>query len=269
MSENETSQRYFRSVLEKRFAELRATTPSYSLRKFSVHLGQNPAAVSQILSGKRSVSRKFASRILKKMGCSPKDMAQVEAAFSSEAENSNSDKTSINYGRKLFDIDQYDLIAEWYYYGILSLAATKSFKADPVWISKKLGVAKSKVVKALSKLEKLGLLVRDKGGELKHSGVSAHSTDGIPNMALRARHEENLNAAKLSILNDPLEIRDFSFVTVATSTEKIVEARKRIRYFLNELNDFLEEGPREEVYELCIQLFPRTKITPQKRKAKK
>jgi len=270
MNRNLTSQEYFRSILEKRFAELRATTPSYSLRKFSEHLEQNPAAVSQILSGKRSVSKKFANRILNKMGCSPKVMAQVNASFNSETNEADAkDKNSLNYGRMQFDVDQYDLVAEWYYYGILSLALTKNFKSNPEWIADKLGVTKVKIIKALNKLEKLGLLNRDKKGNLKHSGVSISSTDGIQSLALRARHEENLNAAKLSILNDPLELRDFSFITVTTNTEKLAEARQRIRCFLNDLCDFLEDGPKDEVYELCVQLFPRTKKTPQKRKVKK
>ena len=46
---------------------------------------------------------------------------------------------------------------------------------------------------------------------------------------------------------------------------KLTEAKARMRKFRDELCDYLEEGEKTEVYELSLQLFPRTKTREEKK----
>lgn len=54
--------------------------------------------------------------------------------------------------------------------------------------------------------------------------------------------------------------REFTFITMAVDKSKMIEAKAMIREFRDKLCAYLEEGEKTEVYELAIQLFPRTKL---------
>lgn len=54
--------------------------------------------------------------------------------------------------------------------------------------------------------------------------------------------------------------REFTFITMAVDKSKMIEAKTMIREFRDKLCAYLEEGEKTEVYELAIQLFPRTKL---------
>lgn len=247
------AQAHFRSLLESRFDELRAQYPNYSLRRFAKELDQNPAALSQIFSGKRKVSPKFAFKIGEKLGLPRVQFEKLTKSF-------QADIGSLDYNRVSISPSQYDLVAEWQYYAILCLLETRDFKSDLAWIAQRLKISPTLAKTSIQRLERLGLLSRDEAGQLHLNQVNLTTSDGTKNLALRHRHEKNLEQARQSLLLDAVESRDFSFVTMAIDPDKIPEARRKIRQFLNSMSEFLESGTKSEVYEVCVQMFPRTQI---------
>ena len=59
-----------------------------------------------------------------------------------------------------------------------------------------------------------------------------------------------------SLEKDPIDVRDMSGITMAISTRKLPEARKLIMDFRRKLCAFLEDGHKDAVYRLNVQLFP-------------
>ena len=60
---------------------------------------------------------------------------------------------------------------------------------------------------------------------------------------------------------DPVDVRDFSWVTAAIDTRKLPLAKTLIRKFMDDLLDIMDEGAEpNEVYRLAFQLFPLTNV---------
>ncbi len=255
------AQELFRHVLSERFNQLRSKNPRYSLRAFARDLDQNAAALSQILRGKRRVSQKFANSLADRLALDPVRLQRLAKAFAAEKRARGSaadpDNGSLSYGRRL--IDEYDVIADPDYYAVLSLAETSDFSESPTWIGSRLGISVPKARQCLQTLEALALMKRNEHGSLVHAGITISSPDEIVRPAVHARHEANFEAARTALMSTPLPQRDFTCMTMAVDPELLPEAKRMVREFLNKLSTFLESGERREVFEVCIQLFPKTR----------
>jgi len=154
------------------------------------------------------------------------------------------------------DMDQFHLISEWYYFGILSLATTKTFKSDSTWIAKSLGIQKREANAALERLERLGLLARDQKNKLVATGKAFKTSSEIPNTYLRKHHLQGLDLARRAMEEDEFKACDFSSITMAVDPEKLPEAKKLITQFRQNLCAFMEADAKKEVYRMSVQLFP-------------
>lgn len=244
--------------LARHLAERKVVDPTYSLRKMGKELGQNPAALCQILQG-RNVSLKLSRVLAERLGLSPKDIAEL-----SKGPRTQKLLSSLGRGRDSLDLAHYEVVSEWHYFAIRSLARTRGFLPDPAWIAKRLGIPVGRAEKALERLKALGLLELDTRGRMRTSAKGLVTTDGLRNLALRRRHQANLEGARQSLLGTPVDQRDFTFMTMAIDPTRLPEARKRVRRFLNRLCDYLEGGWQTEVYETCVQIFPRTQLDSEK-----
>lgn len=250
----DNGQEILTSALRRMLIEKKSRNPSYSLRSLAKQIQMSPAALSELLRGKRGISRNRAEKVAERIYLAPELRNQMSKGLKSRGTKINGE---ISYN--VLALEEYKAISEWHHFAILSLAQTKNFKSSPSWIAKRLGLKRLTTQLAIERLLKLGLLEKQNGGTLsvKHKDIS--SSDGISNPALRKTHSTNLELAELALLDVPLEKRDFSAVTMAIDPGKISEARKLLRKMRDKVSKKLETGNRTEVYKLCIQLFPLTK----------
>ena len=254
-------------LLHEELTRIRLRNPQYSLRAFARKLQMPPSAVSEVINGKRRVSRKLAEKIADRLMCAPDVKARLLDGFPPLNPPSRKLAAAGSKGTILraasirqpdiiqLSADQFHIIADWYHYGILVLAETEGFKNDPDWIAKRLSIQKNQVVPAIERLVRLGML-NEENGELKPTGKAYASTDEIVNLSLRRAHAQNLELARQSLERDGVDRRDFVAVTVATDPAKMAEAKNQIRIFRDQMMAFLESGPKKEVYKLCMQFIP-------------
>ena len=75
--------------------------------------------------------------------------------------------------------------------------------------------------------------------------------------ARRKLQTQILEKAKLAIENTPITERDQSSITMAIDSNKIPEAKERIKQFRRDLCDFLKDSPNQNrVYHLSLSLYP-------------
>lgn len=253
------AQIYLQKTLRERLDQLKTKNNSFSLRAFARLLDVSPASLSEFLNGKRVLSPKMLLKLADRLCLPPED-------FSVLNDKINRDKKGLTHtpesSRKTIQLqnDQYYLVADWHYYAILCLAETKEFTGDSDWIAKRLKTTKKKVAESMERLLRLGLLEYTQDGNLTYHDIELSTTEDIPNTSLKKRHSENLEAARESLFTDDVMLRDFSFATLAIDPAKLPEAKKMIREFQDKLYDFLEEGDKKEVYEICMQIFPRSNV---------
>lgn len=225
----------------------------------------SPAAVSQILSGKRPVSVKFTRKFLERFPVEPANLHELLAGPSKNEVTSKQRKTK-RHSRLTFtelDVDHLHLLGDWYYFAIESLSHTQDFQDNAEWVAERLGITPTQARTALKRLVKLGVLTKNSSGELSPTGKNHKTSDQVSHLAVRKSHYQALELAKESLDHHNLAIRDFSAMTLTVDTAALPEAKKLIRVFRRKFARLMEAKPKKEVYRLCIQFFPLTHSDPQ------
>lgn len=240
------------NLLKKELLNAQVKNPQYSIRSFSKKLKTNPSAISEILSGKRSLSLKNGQKFLDCLSVDPLQKKQLLEALVTKKRQTSDQSFSL-----LDESIEFDVIANWYYFAILSLTETKGFKNDTKWIAQRLRIKQTQAQKALDHLVKLGLLVQLKNGKIKATGAQFRTTTDIPSTAIRKNHFDHLELLKRSLEEDDLSARDFSAITLTLDPHKMDLAKNLIKDFRRNFMAQMEtKGQKIEVYRLSIQLIP-------------
>lgn len=256
MAQNASPQIAIQQTLQEALTSAKTRNPSFSLRAFAQRLGVSPSSLSEILNGKRRVSRKLAERVTDRLCLPPAEREALLNLF--VAENQSGETAGASKVYTQLSADQFHIVSEWYHFAIVSLAETQGFRGRAGWIARRLGIKLSEAQTALERLTRLGLLEQDARGELVPTGKQFSSPDDIQNLALRRAHTKNLELAQASLENDPVAHRDFTAVTMAVDARRLPIAKQMIREFQDRLSAFLEAGEKNEVYKISVQLFPLT-----------
>lgn len=237
-----------RIILLENLVKAQTKNPKYSMRSYARRIGISQAAISEILAGKRPVTKKSAAKILSALDQSPEEISRI---MDSEGE-SKSPYRSI-------DMDAYHLISDWHHYAILSLAHTEDFISEPASIAKRLGISEKAASDAVVLLLRLNLLKKSKSGTLKPTDTRVEAISPVANPALRKANRKNLELAQNALDQVPFELRDFTAITLCFDPDRIEDARKMIKNFRRNFDRVMESGRKKEVYKLCVQLFPLSK----------
>lgn len=243
----------YRVRLAELFEEKKRLNPAFSLRAFARLLGVSPASISQVLSGKRHLSRKLAREVAQRLGFSPLETQEWMQGHLRARYEEQATETPSPY--QLLELDRFNLISDWYHYAILSLSEVKAASAKPEWIARRLNITRAQAVDALARLERLKL-IEIRGGKFRQTVPPLDTPNGVPSAALRKHHSQILHKADLAQHEMPIEEREYGTLTMAVNPARLPQARERLRALRDELSAILENGKRERVYILSYQLFP-------------
>ena len=126
-----SAQTFVQKILQKHLIRSQAKNPTYSIRSFARRLEISPSALSEILNGKRKISLQMAKRLLLKTSANAKEMEQALRLFKG---SSKTEEKETN-GFEEISLQQFNIIADWYHFAILSLAETDDFRDEPEWLS--------------------------------------------------------------------------------------------------------------------------------------
>lgn len=255
MNDSAPAQLAIQKKLNEMFSETQMKNPAFSLRAFARRLELSPSALSEILKGKRRISKKMAGRVVTNLCLNPIEAKTILDLFPEKVSRKD---LSPNYRSPYqpLSMDQFHLIAEWYHFAILSLAETREFQSDAQWIGKRLNIRPQEAQSALDRLERLKLLNRTAEGKLVTTGIEYGTTDDVSDVSVRKAHAQNLEFARRSLEEDDISCRDFTATTMAIDIDKLPVAKKMIREFHDRLCAYLESGNKREVYKICVQFFP-------------
>lgn len=256
------AQAYLQKKLREKMDEIKSKNSQFSLRAFSRLLSLSPSSLSEFLNGKRNFSEKKMRSLADHLCFDPSDWEAFNQKISDDYKTPEEIKKTSHQVQ--IANDQYFLVADWHYYSILSLIETSEFIYDLKWIAKRLNTTVYKVESCIERLSRIGFIRINDDNSVSLKEVELVTSEDIPNTSLKKRHEKNLEAAKESLYQDSVGKRDFSFGTIAINPDQLPEAKKMIRDFQDELFAFLQEGEKSEVYEICMHMFPRTKINNNK-----
>lgn len=238
-----------KSYLEGLFAFRRKQNPSYSLRAFARQIGVDSSRLSKIFRGERPISKHLALEICERLRIENKALQKI-------VEENGLTKRSYQE----ISMDEFRSIADPLHYKVLEIMKLKDFKADLPWVSQRLGKTKREIEAVISRLQRLRLLRIEKDGSWvdETKGFSSHvPKPEITSLPLRRHQREILEEAIEALEDFPVEKRDQSSMMMATSLERMAEAKQKIKKFRRELCEFLESAKdKDSVFQLSISLFP-------------
>ena len=232
-----------RDTLSKELEQRKKRNPSYSLRAFSNQLGVGASALSEILNGKRKISRQMCEKITEVLSIDPRTITDLQTP-----------KTK----KEKIDFEVFRVIGQWYHFAILSLSDLKDFDGTPGYIAKRLGISTEEATVALERLVETGHLIQDQRGKLTTNETHYETQTDVLDESVRNHTLESLEIAKDSLLNHSLERRDFSTLTLTFEKAKMREAKKMIHQFRKKFEKKVESPDADSVYKLAIQFYPLT-----------
>ncbi len=243
----------YQSILKAEFESRRARNASYSLRAFSRQLAISPAQLSQLISGRRPLTRKTATKIAERLSYSPRERTQLLESTIPEL------RQELLETPEEIREEEFRVIADWYHFAILSLAEVRRHKADPRWIASRLGISVPEAAGALRRLRTLRFIDIAEG-KIKPLSKTVRTSSDIPSSAIRQYHQQTLDKAKQKLEEVSVHDREFSTITTAISRKNIPKAKEMITKFKREVSALLENGEKTAVYTLAVQLFPVSKL---------
>jgi transcriptional regulator with XRE-family HTH domain len=248
----------FRQLLQEELVQRCRANPNYSLRSLARSLGVEPSSLSQIINGKRPLSKKMKLRLGSGLGLTVKEIERVPTA--------DSEYSDIKGAIPLFQqltLDAFALIADWYHYAILELTYVEGFKCNHGWISRRLGITRSEVNIAVERLVRMDLLEIGSDGkwrDLSANGALTHLKPAMSSEAARKYQMQLLELSKKSIEEVDVKKRNHTSATLCFDPQDLERAMNAITVFRRKFaTDFQPKQKAKEVYQLQISFFPLSK----------
>ena len=254
---------HIQNLIRSGLSDIKSKNPNFSLRAYAKKLSLSPSALSEIVNGKRKVSKKLAARIVEKMNLGPTEAYAVLNLFDQKTtrldfiEQSHISETPANIDFLKLSSDQFNLISEWQHFAILSLIETEDFKSDINWIAQRLSISPTQAQASVDRLIRLGFVFK-KNKKLITNKQALLTSDNIPNQAVRKSHYADLRLAEKALDSCPVDERDFTAITIPANKKNLAKAKKMIREFQDKLTLCLEQGPKDEVFKFTFYLYPLT-----------
>jgi uncharacterized protein (TIGR02147 family) len=260
----------FRVFLKDYYEYYKSQTNFFSYRYFSQKAGFSSHNVLKfVIQGQRNIAAdsidKFAHALfLNDNECSFFRLLVNFGQTKNETEKNELFREMLQYRKvsevKKIDKLQYEMYSIWYYAVIREMITLKDFTEDHAVIAKMLSpeIRPYQVKKAISVLEKLGLIKRDETGKWAQTDNVIKTEPEVTSLSIRNFNRTMIQRAEAAIADIALERREISGMTVAMSKKQFQLIKDKIQRFKDELLCDLakDADPSEEVYQVNFQLFP-------------
>lgn len=230
----------FRDYLREELARRCARNAQYSLRAFAIYLGVHHSTLSQLMRGKRTVTRAVVEKFGFKLGLKPEEIERYVQIEASRPGRSLPDE------RTQLARDTAGVLEDWRNFAILELTRLSDFQPDSRWIARMLGITVDEVNVAVSRLCRLRLLRMDKDGWKDQLGDVVMDPEHFHEAALRGMIEQLIPA--------------HTSATIAVPARLAPAALEKLGAFSREFLEWLEKEPgKDEVYRFEIRFAPLTR----------
>lgn len=260
------AQGQYRDILQSSLLQKQQANPAYSLRAFARDLEISPSRLSEVLSGKHSLSIASARKIAQHLHKTPderqyfEDLVAVESSSNPlqiELAQRRINTFETGKSRNKIPEDSFSLISDWYYLCIIELTQLENFKPDAKWIAEKLGITSTQVVDAFERLQEVGIVQFDDDQDLILNFLSNTVSSQKSSKSIRKFHKQMIEKALAAIDGQKTNERDVSSLTVAVDHGSLPEIRKLIQNFRNELSEKSKQSSSKPnlLYNLNVQFF--------------
>lgn len=253
----------YRRVLKDTLARRCKSNPRYSLRAFSRDLNVSSGTLSDIIKGKKGLSRSAGAAVARRLGYKRAEVEHFCDLIDSVDGRSESLRQSARLRLQRYSAehdplyriqaDTLQVLSEWFHFAILALSNLKNFKSDPGWIAKTLRIKPEEAAAAIERLIRLSLLVED-GGRLRAVSKQITAVEGAK-AATRRFQRELLERAIVALSTQSSEERVGGTMFMTVDSTRIAEVEEKIRKFRLQLAASMDEERSDRLYCLTTHFF--------------
>lgn len=259
----------YRRFMSDFFSEKRKESSHFSLRFVERKIGLDASNLHKILSGKRHVNHKYFDAFVSLLKLNEDETGYFRelitfARARSEKNRHKLLKQLVKYNptkMNLIKTDRYEFYQHWYYTAVLALLYFYPVRKG-LW--KRIAtnihpqISEKQARESIALLERLNFIVLDKKGYYVHTDSIITTGEQWFSIAVNTFQRETLELALQSLLNDPVEERSISTLTVTLNSDGYERVKKLSAEFrqsvLREVSQS-DETP-ERVYQINTQIFP-------------
>lgn len=254
-------------VLSHELSRRKLRNKSYSLRAFARDLEMSVSHLSEVINGGEGLSEAavdgVAQRITRKTHERKylKDLVLAEFSRSLKvrelAQKRVEEMRKFERAQRVRD-DQFRVVSDWYHGAILELIQLESFRDDPAWIAKQVGISRTLVSGALLRLESVGLIKRGVSGQWVTDPEIVLALSDVPSTAVRKFHRQVLALHADSLHGDSMDDREFISTFLALPKNRLREFQDRLHKFVNEFCQEISDldQVKDGLFSLSVQLCP-------------
>ncbi len=158
--------------------------------------------------------------------------------------------------------DQLEYLTSPLLVSLREMTALPDFREDIAWICAHLRVKPTpeNVRHALKTLERLGLVVRDAQGQLKHSRVSLETNAAASESEILNYHRQRLDESRDAIMTAPADQWDIAAKTIPIPKKLLPRVSEMLHGVLDDITSLINQSGDDyhEVFQINMQLFPLT-----------
>jgi uncharacterized protein (TIGR02147 family) len=237
---------FHHQLLKNSYLARAGRNPSYSLRAFARDLQLSPSHLSRILNCKKKLSLRRAIEIANLLDFSPETkrefLGSVTDFLLKKTQRVPTGLAPDNLELFKIEVEQFKFLREWYHAAILEVISLEDFIPKYSWVAKQLGITPRQVLGAVSRLERLGLLIitpTEWKRTRRHFVISPQIASG----AIRAYHTQMIEKGLIHLKTQPdesFEVRDVTGTTMAIDPKDFLEITRRIKNFRHSLMKFVD-----------------------------
>lgn len=261
----ETQTNSYRALLEAELTERIARNPKYSLRAFARDLSMGSARLSEVLSGKKGISRQAALQIAERLGlresekdvfCDLVDAEHCRSPLGRRAARARL-KAKQTENSKDLSLDHFQMIENWYHLAILQYLKIWPSRCEPQEIARRLEVSENEIKLGLGRLERLELIEKKPNGGYRVLQNWITGGGRVPSASVKKFHHQVLQRAQLALDSRRFEQRQFRTTMFPARIRDLPEIQERIEAFSKRLVQEFSIGSEDaEVFALGVQAFP-------------
>jgi uncharacterized protein (TIGR02147 family) len=245
----------FRLFLQTELARRCAGNAQYSLRSFAHQLNVDHSTLSQLLRGKRSITRRMVEKIGNRLGLKA---AEIEA-FATHEQLMKLGNASVSNEVRQLTMDAVCLLSGTHDRAILELVQLDIFKADTRWIARVMNLDADEVNVIVSRLLRLGLLeMTDHHRWVDKSGLTSSDRDEFSRRVIQKLAEQVARLSGPTPETTESGCNESMKITMLVSGESIPFISTVIQKLKSDLDTQAESGKNNnaEIFEFEVRLNP-------------
>lgn len=252
------------------FVEFLKAQGRYSTRRFAqqAKLGSN-GYLKMVMDGRRDLSEKTGLSIAKAFGL---PLHEEEFFLQLMSFNKSKESDQKNY---LFaelqrykkanisskeSIDSYMYYSQWYNVALMEMISEDWQELNQASLASSLDISISKLKEALGVLKRLSLIeIKDR--KIRKTEILLQTPKEVQSLSIINFHEQMIEKALQSLLQDKRDERDLRALSVKLSKEEFDELQAELWRFLQKLlKKYGQDKPGGRVYQINTQVFPLSRL---------